>query len=419
MSKQFSLRVLHNQKTISFYFDITGDCYADKHVQEIKHFALAETTGFVSIYDYFCDAFFNAVRLLKSGKELYVSIGTTVTIDGKSVSLPLCDMSTDLQKETIRLKNGDTEIIFFYSGGIKKTNNPNFNTAILSGWIKDIRNSQSVEKELKKTYFQDMQDSNLANITFYPYIKKQEKERLFKEIIRAAHYVRKAVDMSQLYPFTVTFKNIREKNTVGQWYYSYKAIELDWRCDRDMIRSAFYHEYGHLIFDYAIIGDFLSPSIKKKAMQIICTMLSILNNGDTMNSIDTATSKNLHEYLQIPAEMFARLFASYMIYEYDLKASFEESHFCDAEMLAVSSLLNEFFRLLHSDEEDHDYRCVCCGISDKVKFYELINPTHDLIQYEWLCPECLKYNEGSIGVCRQISIDTIPEEKLNYLITTR
>lgn len=419
MVQYFTLVSKYNQENIPFHFDITGDCMTNHRIQEVKNFTLYESSGFVSVYTYFCDVFADAVRLLKSGKEIQVSIGVLVKIDGRDAILHLCKMSVDLPKEKLFLDNHHVHAVFQFTGEVQSIDNPSVYTEFLSDWIKEIRNSQSIEKQLKVEYFEDIQRSNLANISFYPYIKNQDKIWLLKEIIRATYHVGKVVDMSRFYLFTVAFKNIRGEDTLGYWWYVYKTIELDCRYDRDTIRSAFYHEYGHLLYDYAIVDNQLPPELKKKAKQLIHTIISILNNKDTLSDISEFEKGTFKKYLLTPTEIFARLFASYMIYEHDIKAPFEINHFNDFEVSTVTPLLKEFFKIIQMKENNHAYHCAACGEEHNIKFYAVVPHSEAFVQYDWFCLDCLDYSKDNIKELYEVKIDNISEENMNYLTDTR
>lgn len=415
MKKYFTLHAKHHKETISFRFDITGDCFASRRIQKIKHFILFETSGFTTFYHYFFDVFLDAIRLLKSGKEIYLDIGVTVKIDNKDTALHLCNIRADLPKEKIYLDSHNVHAVFHYSGKLQTIDNQEVNTSFVSEWIKEVRNSQSVEKQLKIEHFCDFKKHNIANISFSPYIKNQHKTWLIKEVISAAHNIGKEVDMVNLSPFTVIFKNIRGQDTLGYWFYAYKIIELDCRCDRDVIRSAFYHEYGHLIYDYVVIDDYLSESVKRKAKQIIYTIISILNKEEALADIHEFELGEFKEYLLAPMEIFARLFASYMIYEHDVKALLEDTHFSSYEVDTVAPLIKELFTLIQTSEANHSYKCNCCQKEEGVHFYGVISHSGDFVEYGWFCMDCLYENKEKIKHLHQIKIDTISEEQLKYL----
>lgn len=328
-------------------------------------------------------------------------------------------MSVDLKSKYIYLNNHNVNCKFDFNGNLKYIDNNDLDIKLISNCISIVRDSSSIEKRLKIEYFDDIKSSNLINISFYPYIQKQYKPLLLKEIIRATYNINKVVDMKNFYPFPVVFKKIKSSDIAGYWLYAYKSIELDYRFDRDTIRSVFYHEYGHLIYDYAIVDDNLLPALKKKAKQIMHTIINILNNEETISDINQYETGDFKKYLLIPTEIFARLFASYMIYEHDIKAQFEINNFNDYEVTTVTPLLQEFLKVIQSKDDNYIHHCATCGKTDNVKFYAVVSHDESFVQYNWFCPECLKRSEENIKELYKVKIDDIKEENMEYLLKNR
>jgi hypothetical protein len=419
MKQNFTLISKYNNKSIGFSFDSKGNFLKNNDIDKVENYSVYESSGYINVHNSFSDAVINSVRLLKSGKEICITIYITVNLDNQIVSLHLCKMSVDLKSKYIFLNNHNVNCKFNFNGNLKYIDNNDLDIKLISNCISIVRDSSSIEKRLKIEYFDDIKSSNLINISFYPYIQKQYKPLLLKEIIRASYNINKVVDMKNFYPFPVVFKKIKSSDIAGYWLYTYKSIELDYRFDRDTIRSVFYHEYGHLIYDYAIVDDNLLPALKKKAKQIMHTIINILNNEETISDINQYETGDFKKYLLIPTEIFARLFASYMIYEHDIKAQFEINNFNDYEVTTVTPLLQEFLKVIQSKDDNYVHHCATCGKTDNVKFYAVVSHDESFVQYNWFCPECLKRSEENIKELYKVKIDDIKEENMEYLLMNR
>lgn len=83
-------------------------------------------------------------------------------------------------------------------------------------------------------------------------------------------------------------------------------------------------------------------------MGVVQTIISILNKEETLADIHEFELGEFKECLLAPMEIFARLFASYMIYEHDVKALLEDTHFSSYEVDTVAPLIKELFTLIQT-----------------------------------------------------------------------
>ena len=153
MTQNLTLISQYHNESFSFSFDKEGHCLTNDRIQKIINFTVFESSGYVSIYLDFIDALIGAIKLLKSGKEISVTIGVTVQIDHREALLHLCKMSVDLPKEELRLDNHNVHAVCDFSGKMLSVDNQKTIPKSLSDLVKSIKNNHSIEKELKIEYF--------------------------------------------------------------------------------------------------------------------------------------------------------------------------------------------------------------------------------------------------------------------------
>lgn len=243
----------------------------------------------------------------------------------------------------------------------------NSENTLLLDWFPRKRNRKMSVLQERISSFERY---NIQNIDFKGIVPDKEKAVFFNELEHCFQKISEVFPVSEFAPVKeIYFSNY--KKAYGK--YGQHKISLNLNA-YDSIRDTIYHEYGHFLYDIGLFGTLPFTSYwnvdRTLASTILDTLLNKLSEGRTLKEIkgrailrmrfqgkepnlfEMENHQTKHEkYLLRDTEIFARFFASFMIYR-DQRNGTSENYrldFKEEELEAFAPLLLSFLKQILSD----------------------------------------------------------------------